>query len=183
MDNTARRSIRQRLAQTFSRVSRRQYLIGASVAGALLVLFVVGLLMFLGKRDALLASALQRAQAKLEHEYGLDLAVGRAYFSGLNKVNMERVALVPKEREALLGLDRASVSVRVLPLLTGTIKLGAVEASDIDVTLLKQDSISNYDFLFRERAADSAQTAVAQTAPQDMSASANALLNRVLRMI
>lgn len=183
MDNPLRRSARSWPAQFFSRFSRRQYLIAAAVAGLLCILLVVGLLVFLSKREALLASAISRAQSKLERDYDLSLTIGKAYFSGLNSVNLESVALVPKEREALLGVERARVSVRILPLLTGAVKLGAVQANDIAVTLIKQDSISNYDFVYQQQDVDSTQATSATNQPRDMSASANELLNRALRLI
>lgn len=183
MDNSRNKFSWQRLALAFRQIPRRQYLIALSVLGGLIVVLAVGIMVFMGKREALLASAIARVQAKMEREYDLDLTIRRAYFSGLNKVHVEGVALVPGAREPLLGLEYAGVTVRILPLLTGTIKPGMVQANGITLSLLKQDSTSNYDFLFRERTADSLRTTPEKPTTGDMSARANELLNRTLQMI
>lgn len=183
MDNGARRSAQPRLARFFRRFSRRQYLVAATAVGVVFLLFLVGLLVFINKREAMLASAISRAQDKLARDYDVDLTIEKAYFSGLNSVNLESVVLVPRERDPLLGVERASVSVRLLPLLAGQVKLGAVKANAIAVSLLKHDSISNYDFLYRGRDADGVQAVEPSRERGGMSASANELLTRALRLI
>lgn len=183
MDNGARRSDQPRLAQILKRFSRRQYIIAGIAAGTVCLLLLVGLLVFLNKREALLATAISRAQNKLERDYDLNLTIGKAYFSGLNSVKLEAVTVVPQAREPLLGVEQASVSVRILPLIIGQVKLGAVQANTIALSLIKKDSTSNYDFLYRAGDADSVQAVEPSRAGGDMSASANEMLTRALRLI
>lgn len=183
MDNSEHKTLWYRLLSRLKRIPRRQYLFALGVLGVFVIALVGAMLVFLSKREAMLASAIERGQDKLAHDYDVELVIGRAYFSGLNKVNVETVALVPQERESLLDLETASVSVRIWPLLTGKIKLGTVYANDIVLTLIKQDSISNYDFIFRERETDIEKGKLAKAETQEMSARANALLSRLLGMI
>lgn len=151
--------------------------------GVILILLIVGVVIFLNKREALLDAVVHRVQNKLEREYQVDLHVGQAYFSDLNTVNVEQISLSPHGRDPLFSFERASVSVRVLPLLTGTIKLGEVRADNGAITLLKQDSISNYDFLFRAQTEDDSHVTTPRQTAQDMSIRANELFTRILQLI
>src|SRR5690606_33133237 len=56
--------------------------------------------------------------------------------------------------DPLANIERMAVSVRLFPLLIGDVKIGNLALQNADVTLLKRDTISNYDFLFQKQAKD-----------------------------
>src|SRR5690606_9696802 len=69
-------------------------------------------------------------------------------------VNFRDIEVIPQQRDTLAKIERMAVSVRLFPLLFGDVKIGNLALRNADVTLLKRDSISNYDFLFRKQSKD-----------------------------
>ncbi|WP_325636085.1 transglycosylase domain-containing protein [Parapedobacter sp.] len=173
--------------QFLDKITRRQLVIGGSVIGALVIVGIVVCTIAYHKREALLAATMARIQSKLAKEYQLDLEVGDAYFSGLTTVMFENVAVVPHGRDQLASIEELSVSIRLFPLLTGDVRFGRLHGHNAQVQLIKKDSVSNYDFLFR--GVDTLQaTPAAPNEPPDgptinMAQAANSMLNNVLYKI
>lgn len=119
--------------------------------GILLVLLLAVGTYAYQKRDALLIRALNKAKSTLLQKYDMDLKVQYYAFRGLNAVQLKNIALLPRNREQLAHIQDLTVSVRLWPLLFGDVKFGEVILDRGAVTLVKKDSLSNYDFLFRKR--------------------------------
>src|SRR5690349_3625885 len=98
----------------------KKYLkIGAWVLG---VFFIVGLALgavAYNKREAILKKMVAKAIAKADKDYGLEVKIGSAGFTGLSTVKMTNISVVPKERDTLSNIGQLSVSVRLFPLLFG----------------------------------------------------------------
>lgn len=173
--------------QFLKRITKRQLIVGGTVSGVLLVGGIIAFAIAYHKREALLASTIARMQTRMSDDYQIDLAIGKAYFSGLTTVTLEQVHVVPREREQLMGVRSMSVRVKLFPLITGDIKFGSIRVHDAEVRLIKKDSVSNYDFLFT--APDTSQHPVTGTQPPgadygiDMAKAANRMLNNVLYKI
>ena len=174
--------------QLVGSVTQRQLVIGGAVLGAVLLVGILAVTMVYYKRQALLDTTLAKVQAKLADDYQLELTVGKAYFSGLTTVTLEEVAIKPHDRAQLAHVSHTSVRVRLLPLMTGDVKFGYLRANDVHVQLVKKDSVSNYDFLFRERdtlsndSHDPAQE-VGEAPVMSMAEAANRMLNSILYKI
>lgn len=147
----------------FQHIGRRQYIVFASIVGALLLAVVIGVCVYYHKRDAMLLSAIEGAKSKLERDYSLHLEIDSAYFSGFKTVTVEGVSITPEARERLLGMEKGSVSIRLWPLIGGDMKLSRLSVSDTKLTFIKQDSISNFDFIFANREVDRAKTTAEDT--------------------
>jgi len=171
--------------QFLDRITKRQLIIGGIVLGVLLLGGIVAFAIAYHKREALLANTLAKMQAQLADDYQIELAIGKAYFSGLTTVTLEQVSLTPQDRDRLAGIAEASVSVRLFPLITGDVKFGQLRVHNAHIQLIKKDSVSNYDFLFRER--DTLQqgtpTKEGETTSVNMAEAANRMLNSVLYKI
>jgi len=171
--------------QFLDKVTKRRLVIGSAVLGTVVLVGIVVLAIAYHKRERLLETTLAKVQGRLADDYQLDLAVGNSYFSGLTTVTLEDIVLTPKGRDQLARVGDVSIRVKPFPLLTGDVKFGHIRAHDIDVQLLKKDSISNYDFVFRER--DTVAT-VQPGVPGDVPAInlaevANRMLNSILYKI
>jgi len=166
-----------------SNVTRKQLIIMGIALGLLLVTafgaFVVGY----NKREALLSTAISRIQADMARKYRLDLAIERAYFSGLNTVTFQDISLTPRGRERLMDVRDLSVSVRLFPLLMGNVKFGRLRIHDTRVTLSKKDSVANYDFIFKRRNSAVSDHAVKEESELNLARTANQMLNSVLYKI
>ncbi len=123
----------------------------------LLVLAGVAVAVAYPKREALLHSALERAIRKADRTYGLRVSLQSARFVGLTTVAFANVTVVPAQRDTLLRLDRVEVRVNPWPLLLGKIRLTRLLIHDGRFHVVRRDSTSNLDFLFRKRT-DSTET-------------------------
>jgi len=176
------------IRQFLAKITKRQLVIGGIILGVFLVGAVVAFTIAYHKREALLATTVKRMQTKLADDYQIDLDIGKAYFSGLTTVTLEEVSITPQDRDQLAGIADVSVSVRLFPLITGDVKFGRLRAHNARIQLIKKDSISNYDFLFRERDTlqhEPDQASAEQTEAQsiNMAQAANRMLNSILYKI
>lgn len=171
--------------QFFEKITKKQLLIGGITLGVLLLGGIVVFAIAYHKREALLAATIAKVQTQLADDYQIDLAIGKAYFSGLTTVTLEQVSILPQDREQLAKVGDVSVGVRLFPLITGDVKFGRLRAHNVRIQLVKKDSISNYDFLFSER--DTLQQdqrgEQAEATAINMAQAANRMLNSILYKI
>jgi hypothetical protein len=85
---------------------------------------------------------------------------------------------VPEGRDSLLSIKNFAVSVRVMPLLLGEVKLSDVTLEDGFIHLINNKGVKNFDFLFKKKIDT---TATGNKA--DLSALADNLVNQVLYKI
>lgn len=138
----------------FSFLKKKWFLIGS---GAIIAILMIGLFWGLSVRGKMLDQAVVKVKNKLKEDYQLDLRIGRYDFAGLTTVEFQKVRLVPDSADQLAAIDKFKVSIKLFPLISGTIKIGSLEMENADISLVKADSTSNYDFLFKKKATDSTQ--------------------------
>src|SRR5690606_6233478 len=137
------------------KISPRQRKIIGIVAGVVVLLLVTVLAIALSVRGKMLTQALVKVEEKLQKDYDIDFNVRNYRFTGLATVTFDHIEVLPRNREQLAEIEKMSVSVRIWPLLFGEVKVGNLELKKAKVTLVKQDSLSNYDFLFKKKDKDS----------------------------
>ena len=120
----------------------------AGVVVLLLILIVFSLGFAL--RGTLLNKVMDKVTQGLAERYQLAFQVKNYQFSGLTEVSFQQIVLIPHQRDTLAKIDQMAVSVRLFPLLFGDVKIGDLAVEHAHVSLLKQDTISNYDFLFQK---------------------------------
>jgi len=149
-----------------------------SLGGLLLMLAIVSIVIY-NKREGLLQHALQSIKKKALTDYALEVSIEKAYFSGLSKVTLENIRATPKDRQQLLQVDFLAVDVKLWPLLSGDVKVSSLNMHDAVVSLVKKDSISNYDFLFKKKEIDTTRSST----KMNLADLANKLINSVLYKI
>lgn len=170
-----------------AKITKKQVITGCIVLGALVITGMVAGVIAFQKRELLLANTLEHLQSKLTKEHQLDLAVGNARFSGLTTVTFRQLTITPHHRDRIVGIEELSVGIKFWPLLTGEVRFGQLRGHDVRVQLVKRDSISNYDFLFRET--DTLEATPATTDGQtcepaiNLAQAANQMLNSILYKI
>ena len=129
-------------------VKKRWFIItAASVVGILLI----GFIWAMSLRGDMLNKAVAKVQKKLKDDYQLNFEVNKYEFAGLTTVDFQKVKLYPDTGEQLAAIDQFKVSVKLFPLLSGNVKLDELDLKNATITLVKKDSSSNYDFLFRKK--------------------------------
>lgn len=152
--------------------------IAAIVFAALLVLsFIAGIVAYY-KREAILKAVVEKAKLKARNDYSLDLTIDNPHFEGLRTIAFKDISVVPEHRDSLLHIDNLHVGIKLLPLIFGDIKLSGLKMSSARLSLIKRDSIRNYDFLFKRKKDTSDSRAKSNYAEL-----ANNLLNELLYKI
>lgn len=119
--------------------------------GSFLLLLGIGFAVGMSKRQGYLDSAVVKVKEKLRQEYEVDFKVDTYRFAGLNTVEFENLLVVPKDRDTLATMEKFSVTVKLMPLIWGDIKVGGLGVKNGAVSFVKKDSLSNYDFLFKKK--------------------------------
>lgn len=161
-------------------ISKKHYKIGLWVLGVLLLLCVsLGAIAY-SKREAMLKSMMAKAIAKAKKDYGVDVSIGKAGFSGLSTVSMENIAVVPADRDTLSDIQTLTVGVKIFPLLFGNIKLSEIKLEHGSFNVVVRDALTNIDFLLKRKTGD---TSTHTKSKVDLGELASNLLNEVLYKI
>lgn len=131
------------------------------------------------KREALLNAAIKRVINKADRDYDLELKIESATFVGLSSVQFKNISAVPRDRDSLAKIENFKIGVKLFPLIFGDIKLAEIYLDGGIINLIKKDSISNYDFLFRKSKTDSTSS----KSDLDLAKFANNLINEMLYKI
>lgn len=152
------------------------------IAGITLTSLVLLLLVLLGiaysKRESLLEAAIAKAVRKAKKDYSLNVHIKSARFDGLRTVVFQDVSVIPEKRDSLAFISNLRVGVKLFPLIFGDVKLAEVGLRDGRITLVKRDSLRNYEFLFRKKAQDTTSTKKVNLADV-----ANKILNNLFNKI
>lgn len=149
---------------------------GIVLASFIVILFIVGYFAY-SKRESLLQHEITKAKLKAKRDYNLDLEIGSAHFTGLSTVSFSDITLVPLQRDSLLSIKRFDVSVKVLPLLFGDIKLADVNLQNGHLNLTDINHIKNFDFLFKRKKDTTEKNKI------NLAALSNNLINQLLYKI
>lgn len=160
-------------------ISQKYYkIIRISIVSLLAIIFIVGGLAF-AKREALLNSAIKKAISKADREFDLELKIESAKFVGLSSVNFKNITAVPRGRDSLAKIQNFEIGIKLFPLIFGDIKIAEINLDNGIINLVKKDSTSNYDFLFRKKQSDTTKAK-----PElDLAKFANNLINKMLYKI
>src|ERR1700761_5514282 len=151
--------------------------ITAIVLGTIFILLLIGGYIAYSKREALLQKAIAKAKEKARSTYNLDLEIGSAHFTGLSTVAFTDITIVPEQRDTLLSIKDFVVSVKVMPLIFGNVKLADVELQQGHLNLTDIKHVRNFDFLFKKKRDTTVKSKV------DLPELADNLINQVLYKI
>lgn len=159
-------------------IPQKYYKIALVTLISFLVFLIIAVSIAYAKREALLRSAIERGINKAKLDYGLNVKIGTAAFSGLSTVSFKNITIVPENRDSLADIHDFRVGVKLFPLLVGDIKLSEINLNNGKINLVKKDSVSNYDFIFRKRT-----TGTEQKSEMNLAKLANSLINQLLYKI
>lgn len=155
-----------------------KYIRIAGIAAAIIVIvLLIGGYVAYSKREVLLQKAISKAKAKAKRDYNLDVKIGSARFIGLSTVAFSDISIVPYQRDSLFSVKKFDVSVKIFPLIFGTIKLADVVLQNGHLNLTSIKGVKNFDFLFKKK------KDTTSTHKVDLSELSNNLINDVLYKI
>jgi hypothetical protein len=144
----------------------------------LVILFLIGGYIAYSKREAILEKELAKAELKAKKDYNLDIKIGSASFTGLSTVAFSDITIVPDGRDSLLKIDKLSITVKLMPLILGEVKLSDVVLETGHLNLTDSNKVKNFDFLFRKK-----KDTTATTSKTNLADLANNLINQFLYKI
>jgi hypothetical protein len=133
------------------RLNPKYIRIAGIVIISLVILLSIGGYIAYTKREALLQKAITKAKLKAKKDYNLDVKIGSAHFIGLSTVSFSDVTIVPDQRDSLLSIKKFDISVKLMPLLFGNIKLSDVILQSGHLNLTSIKGVKNFDFLFKRK--------------------------------
>lgn len=149
-----------------------------SIISLIVLVTIVGIIIYT-KRESLLQAAVKRVINKVDRNFDIKLSIENANFVGLSSVQFTNISAVPQDRDSLAKIENFKIGIKLLPLLFGDIKLSEIKLDKGIINLVKKDSISNYDFLFRKKKSDSKSNKT----DLDLASFANNLINELLYKI
>ncbi|MCD0487266.1 transglycosylase domain-containing protein [Pedobacter sp. MC2016-14] len=160
-------------------VPKKYIKIGIWIIGALTVVFLIMGSIAYSKRENLLRQMMAKAIAKAKRDYGLDVKIGSANFSGLSTVHMTAISVVPKDRDTLTTIADLTIGVKLLPLTFGNVKLSEINLNSGKMNVVLKDSLTNLDFILKRKKKDSTET----NSKLELSDLAERVLNQILYKI
>lgn len=152
------------------------------IAGIVIILLVIVILIggyiAYTKREAILEKELAKAELNAKKDYNLTIKIGSANFTGLSTVAFSDITIVPDGRDSLLKIDKLSITVKLMPLILGEVKLSDVVLETGHLNLTDSDKVKNFDFLFRKK-----KDTTATTSKTNLADLANNLINQFLYKI
>jgi len=152
---------------------------GAWGLGIFLILVIIAGAIAYSKREALLKKMVAKAIAKADRDYGLDIKIEQAGFSGLSTVQMKNISVVPADRDTLTTITDLTIGVKLFPLLFGDVKLAEIGLNTGKFNVVIKDSLTNLDFILKRKKKDKTDT----KSKLDLSEIAHDVLNQVLNKI
>src|ERR1700743_1354816 len=159
------------------RLNPKYIRIAGIVAVSLIILLLIGGYIAYSKRESFLQSAISKAKIKAKRDYNLNVNIGSAHFTGLTTVSFEDITVVPDQRDSLLSIKKFDISIKLMPLIFGNVKLGDVVLDNGHLNLTDIKGVKNFDFLFKKKKDTTEKTRA------DLSVIANNLIKQVLYKI
>jgi len=152
--------------------------IGGIVVISLIILLLIGGYIAYGKREAILQKEIAKAKEKAKKDYNLNVNIGSAHFTGLATVSLSDITVVPDQRDSLLSIKKFDVSIKIIPLIFGNVKLADVVLDNGHLNLTDVKGVKNFDFLFKKK-----KDTTEKKERADLSVLANNLVKQVLYKI
>jgi hypothetical protein len=129
-------------------------------------------------RERLLAEIIAKVITREKARHQLSIEIKQAQFSGISKVKLAGISVVPENRDTLIRLDNFEVGVSIFPLLLGNIKIYALNASNGLVQIVNQKDYRNFDFLLKN--SDSTKIDTSSVRKFDLAEFADNIINELL---
>lgn len=140
---------------------KRNLVIGCSIGALILITGI-----FYLSRDVLLHHIVNKRTETIEKQYGVSIRYNSLTMNGLNQVVLQELSVVPHHCDTLLTLQTLDIHLSFPKLLCGHIVIRNVNIDNLHASFIKENGTSNYDFLFRtpapQTATETGQTDYAQ---------------------
>ena len=125
-----------------------------TVFGVALVLMVVGFFAF---RNTLLHFVANKKVEAYYKQYKLHIKYAQLNFEGLSTISASNLSVTPQNLDTLLKVNDLKISIRVLPLLLGHIRVDEVVVNNAALNIVGTQNGNNYAFLLNKKSKTNTQ--------------------------
>lgn len=147
------------------------YIVIALILGAVITGFAM--------RESILNSIINKIILSEKKKHDLNIKINEAKFVGITSVSFKGISVVPQDRDTLLRVENFKVSVSILPLFLGHIKIDELKTNNAVLNIIHKNGIRNFDFLLK-RDTSNIDTTKTDGAGIDIASIVNNLINKVL---
>ncbi len=144
-----------------------------------LSLFIIGIVGVFTFRQKILDEVIQKVIASEKEKHGLNIEIKEAKFAGLTSVKIDDLSVVPDQRDTLLRVEKFKVSIAIMPLFLGHIKVDELQSSNALLNIIHKDGLRNFDFLLKKDTSN-VDTVEKDQSGLDIASILNGLINKVL---
>ena len=109
-------------------------------------------------RDAILQEVIAKVERKLATEYDCTLTLKKAAFDGLSGIEIQQIALVPKQKDTLLCIENIRTKINLLQLFRGNLQLEDLEMNNGYLQLIKNKNGHNYEAFLKQNKTEKAES-------------------------
>ena len=102
-------------------------------------------------RQAILEKVINKAIASEKRKHQLNIKIEKAGFVGLSTVEFKNISVVPDSADTLLRINQFKVSVAILPLIIGNVKIDELISSNAVLNIINKNGKRNFDFLLKNK--------------------------------
>lgn len=159
----------------------KRKLIGAGAG--LLVLLCLGLFLLWIFRNQIVNEMAERKASDIKERYGLDIHYDYLRFSKTGQILFGGLSVVPEQRDTLLTIHSANVSLGLWQLLRGNLEICNIDMDRTELRFVKQGNRANYDFLFTGDRTARTETSQPEKASTEYDKRAGILLKTIFRLL
>lgn len=159
----------------------KRKLIGAGAG--LLVLLCLGLFLLWIFRNQIVNEMAERKASDIKERYGLDIHYDYLRFSKTGQILFGGLSVVPEQRDTLLTIHSANVSLGLWQLLRGNLEICDIDMDRTELRFAKQGNRANYDFLFTGDRTARTETSQPEKASTEYDKRAGILLKTIFRLL
>ncbi|MFN5705564.1 MAG: AsmA family protein, partial [bacterium] len=100
-------------------------------------------------RERILHKIIDKIVQSEKRKHDLNIKINEAKFVGLTSVSFKGISVVPQDRDTLLRVENFKVSVSILPLFLGHIKIDELKTNNAVLNIIHKKGIRNFDFLLK----------------------------------
>src|SRR3954462_7203608 len=98
-------------------------------------------------RNSLLQFAFRKAQARAQHDYHLSLSAASVKFTGIDKVKIVGLSLLPEDADTLARVNEVYLNLSIIDLLKMRIGFDEIKVNGALLTVFNEPQRSNLKFL------------------------------------
>lgn len=151
------------------------------------IVFILSIFLLIILRGPVIRIVATNKLKRLEQNHSLLISYEKLKVKGLTSIKIDRLSIREKGRDTLFSADHLMLKFNLLKMMTFTPDLKQLDAENIFARFIKKDSVSNFDFIFKQNRHNKVQsdTLVDINPVSNVNYSKNAdyLLSLVLRVL